>query len=106
MRSRLTCNPPRRRLDRSLTLRNGIALNHCREHVLEYVGTPVADVQGLLTSALRRQDTLYFNGCDQPSETARRQILRQLFGGDYAFSQPASPRWTEVAKAVNIKMEE
>jgi len=74
-------------------------LDHRREHVLAYVETPVADVHRLLTSTLRRQETLYFNGRDQPSETARHQILRQLFSRSlHAFSQPASPRWTEVPR--------
>jgi hypothetical protein len=90
---KITCNPPSLLFDRSLTLRNAIPFDHPGEHVLEYVETPVADVQRPLTSTLKPQETLYFNGCHQPSETARN------LSADLA-------RRTEVAKAAVIKMDE
>ena len=85
--------PAKFAFDRSLTLRNAIPFDYPGEHVLEYVETPVADVQRLLTSTLRPQEALYFNGCDRPSETARH------LSADIA-------RWTEVAKEADIKMDE
>jgi hypothetical protein len=51
---KIRCNPPSLLFDRSLTLRNAIPFDHRREHVLEYVETPVADVQRLARDNRRR----------------------------------------------------